>query len=667
MLIRCTKCGKPVFCTPGFRRIECGYCYAMITEAGESPRQLLPSESDWMGPLLEHIGSLPLKDADPDWTALLKDEPAFIKLRDELMEKAAALAREKMETIARQMERALQPEDIDGLLGDLAPLMQMPGARELFGALQEKKSALLARRKLEEEEARRKQLRARRLKIITAAAACLAAVIWCLISVFVIRPRDLEKARSLAAAGDYAAAESAYAALARGGFLANPSVSGAASGELTALRSSWAEFLVSRGQWEEAAAKYTLAGDDVRARKTLTAYAAQLEDEDRLEEALRIWQRIGGIEAETKTAALNAMLYRQRLDAGDHENALKYLESAGFNEKELTSRREELYLRWGNALAEQGDMAGAVGKWGSAGSGPEIDSLILDARKALIREEAAPVLELWKAEGSEAAKEKWIEALRVQGEALTRADEVLYFFHLLDEAGVKLVKVFPHGAVVTDISACGLDTQAPGEADYSRPLAVWRLEKDYTLSQIDLLIPWTDHDSMNSGNYTVRLLSSLWQALPEERRPRSMADCTCVLLADCVYIPRSDVPARFLIPQFDPLYPLNRSGPTPRTTLKPTSMKGMLRLYAARTQVMLWRWPAMEAEIAARKDVDPERRVDPLSADEIVVDWSVVRNGVSSRSLGLSGQFDTDWLSNRIQEVFLKLLTGEENGDGNES
>ena len=75
MLIRCTKCGKPVFYTPGFRRIECGYCYAMITEAGESPRQLLPSESDWMGPLLEHIGSLPLKDADPDWTALLKDGP----------------------------------------------------------------------------------------------------------------------------------------------------------------------------------------------------------------------------------------------------------------------------------------------------------------------------------------------------------------------------------------------------------------------------------------------------------------------------------------------------------------------------------------------------------------------------------------------------------------
>ena len=114
MLIRCVKCGKPVWIEKDVKQAECGYCYAMNAITG--PEQAIrPEMIDWKKPLYEEACSMTGRNDEPDWLILLGD---YLDAPQRL-ECALASQQQKIEELERKIESATESWQIEGLVHSL--------------------------------------------------------------------------------------------------------------------------------------------------------------------------------------------------------------------------------------------------------------------------------------------------------------------------------------------------------------------------------------------------------------------------------------------------------------------------------------------------------------------------------------------------------------------
>ena len=715
MLIRCSKCGRPLYLPREPYGVPCPYCYQLNTSpyTGVSADRLdweqyflrLAEEKkdfgramsvlDWLGDSVraaELRGRLTEKEERRVADILARAEAVIgeAEFRSQLIpvfsmlesvpegEKRKALSetlekrfaemqlkeeREEAEKLLRQvrgigpdsfpsLERAVQ--ETDRIIGQARKLGSLP-APEADALLRE---AAARKAELEEalekarEERRRKERRRKKIRLITALAALVLLAGYWTVSTLFTQPAALREARQYAAAGDYEKAGSLYEGLSARRVIVNPGVRSDAEKELEQLRLKWAGTLYAGGDYPGAIRQYDLAGAAEEAGRLRTEYGDLLAERERYEEAAALWEASGSKDAPQRLRQLYALLAGQLYCQQNYREALNAASRTDDAElKKAGVTRFLILTKLCGLLAREGDFDGAFQyceKAEELADTPARRRIASQARTDIAVAQGRQAVDGWLKAGADPAR---LETLAKTGKTFRNPDHQLRYWKILEEAGVDVSAVYPDGVAV-DWAGPPAEWagKAEASADLSRPVAVRRVEKDYMLSLFDLTrkeLP-PDHDPDDSGNYTVTLLPSLWQALAPERRPGSLSECSCVLWADLTYS-RSGTVFGQVQYQYDENAAYNlTSGGKRRTAprIRTVTVGKRFPTYLAEMKILGWDLRKNAAVLLERKTDHP---VYSGVTTSVVMSWSTdssVYKNISST--GLSGHFDRTWVWERL-------------------
>lgn len=590
------------------------------------------------------LTTIPEDAVDRGMAALLKTKQDRIRNRTTL---------EKIRTLRSGIAGSDQLRQLEVILGELTPLADFPEALAAIGEAQTRKSELL-RLQMEREKALARARRRRVCRLWAAgAAALLTAALLIALSWHVWQPRQLASARTLAQAEQYEAAVSAYAALANRWFFPNPDVRAEAQASLPTLRSAWADTLAADGDWESAIRQYHLAGNTEAERAARSAFAEELERNGEEERAIAQLREVP--DSDARVAALYARLTLREYSAGDYAAAAEHgakADAALLAAEGVTA--ETIYRDWGLSLAAEGNTEEAIRTLEKAGNSPEVLLKLSELRAALDDERNRRTLQRWAEAMQNGQEEAAYNELQTAGAEITTVDGQLRYWTALSNAGADLTRVFPDGALVTDLTRPEMTPAEADAIDTSRPLVLIRREKDYMISMsYSLSKSWPLHDD-SAAAFQWRLMPEYWLRLPAERRASSLADCTCILLTDLTYRYLGNTLRNTL--SWDFISTISRTGFNSRirtTPWKKFSGIGSFPTFSAVSRLMLWAPGDNHAALLN------EREKNPPKYRETIDFTSYLSMNSTASNLGLSGSFDSAWTSLALEEAFSDILNKE--------
>ena len=537
----------------------------------------------------------------------------------------------KLDKIEKEIEEALFSSELDHILTQLNDFEHNDLTDSIRNEAEKKKALLIkneAEKKERQEELRRK---IKRVIISISAAVILAIFIFGLYYQYFGLQITLEKARQYAAEGNYEQAEKQYLFITKNFFFTNKEKQKQTSEEIMDLYKIWSDVLVEQKDWEKAIVVFQNLNDPENEANARKKYINSLTDKNEFEKAHQIDtdnSMSGFINLKEEKFYLEEKEYAKALD-------LYYRDSSN---KDLISDKE-IYRRWGLDLAEKGDYDQAVQKLENAEDNEEIREKL----KELYFLEGKHAVENWVKKGKKNTK-KDVEMLAEIGRKITDIDDQLDYWTILDEHGVDLSVVYPDGAEIKNFSIPA-QQESTNTADISRPLVMTREENPYDIALSDALHSTESdpcpkpHDLENSYTYTVKLLPGYWQNLPEERRPQNVNECTCILLGDMRY--------EYKGTKNDRVYYF--SDEKFLQSFVPFS------LYAANEKIILWDFSQNRELLIAEKTDLPGRILYTLTSDYHPIYWATQGMKLSANELGFAGNFDLDWLKEKMNDAVEKI------------
>ena len=537
----------------------------------------------------------------------------------------------KLDKIEKEIEEALFSSELDHILTQLKDFEQ----NDLTDSIRikaEKKKALLikneAEKKKQQEELRRK---IKRVIISISAAVILVIFIFGLYYQYFGLQITLEKARQYAAEENYEQAEKQYLFITKNFFFTDKEKQKQTNEEIMDLYKIWSDVLVEQKDWEKAIVVFQKLNDPENEANAREKYIYSLTDKNEFEKAHQIDtdnSMSGYINLKEENFYLEEKEYAKALD-------LYYRDSSN---KDLISDKE-IYRRWGLDLAEKGDYDQAVQKLENAEDNEEIREKL----KELYFLDGKQTVENWVKKGKKNTQ-KDVEMLAEVSRKITDIDDLLDYWIILDEHGVDLSVVYPDGAEIKDFSIPA-QWESTNTADISRPLVMTREENPYTIALTDALISTksypcpTPHDLENPYTYTVKLLPGYWQNLPEERRPKNVEECTCILLGDMRY--------EYKGTKVDEIYYFSDD--------KMMHPYVPFSLYAANEKIILWDFSQNQMMLITEKTNLPGKIQNPLPSEYPIIYW--VTNGMklSANEIGFAGNFDLDWLKEKMNDAVTNI------------
>ncbi len=695
MLIQCEKCGRPVYVPSTMGRVECGYCYQQNTAL--QSRLITPDDLEWWVPLTEAADRLWKKSWAMDWLCLLGNEKKLeevkarkyeaekhwhevIRTAEEVWENDRSIGeisgtiaklqdlpestavqewidkltqkRERLEAekeIARLRGRAETETNEDRLTeieNSLEKLMEYSGVQEPLAFVRDRKEKLIRQRlELEEKEARQRKRKQRTRELI--AVACVAViVIQGLFFRNLIQPKRLEQARAYAQSKAYEQAEQTYSGLSGIAVFANGEVVEAAATELVSLRNEWAENLVRNEEWEKAIQVFRRAGNQVRADEVQATYAESLASEKEWQKAIDLWKQL------PDTELIVSKLYTswvEELAAGEkYREALDLYEYADQDvlvSKKIT--REWLYGELGKQLEMEGMTREAISAYQQAGEEEWVLRKVKQLSLQQVDEESKALLAQWQG-ASEEEQETLLKEIARQGKAFSGIDQQLKYWKLLDEKGIDPARVYPDGIEVRGLQIPEFSAGQEETLDPARPLVLVREEHSYSL-RIEGFKKSTDfHDRSDEKCFSLRLMPVYWQQLPEDRRPESLDDCTCILLADSTYSHSGSVLYTSTMKDYVDEMVAKQKGTYNKKTYHEKSIitTSSLPTFTAEQTIWLWEYPdAAATRVASRREGSRNH--------SLTVDWRKEdKSGATFNQLGLSGSFDDSWVQDQLDTVW---------------
>ena len=678
---------------------ECGYCYARLNVKDMPP--LHPGELDWKAALYQAAESGEKNRGVNQWLLLLGDPKAIIdymKFQNELwsqwktltaqaraamegdateaqlqalvdafstmpekaearswVEKlagklAAERTRRRLADIRERASRSNSVEELDACLMALNGLEDAPGASALADELR------LRIETLRQEEQRRRERIARRIKFrkirrFAILAACVLALIgYSRLSIHVLQPRRLARARELAANGTFEAAEAAYLAAGRGGLFPNESVRVAVYEELKALRSKRAAELEAAGEYESALNMYKTVGDSRGETRVTLAWAAALEADGAYAEAIKLLERLPDTEDRVK-----ALYAKWTLRLVSEENYERAVETFAQADQQLLADQgvTELSLReaWcGQAMAGD-NLRAALAIITPVREEASVSGLYRELQYRLMDEELAAEIAAWQA-ADEPDRPAALERVRKSAMIYTEIDAQLRVWQMADRAGIDLTALYPEGVVVTGLMPPENILDGEAQVDTSKPLVILRRERDYDLSLSSNMTNEVRHDPASESSFTLIMSPIFWQALPPERRAETLADCTSVALVNLTYAYIGNVSGSYIIWDYISMYSEGKKKPTNRLYFPKSYM-----CFDALHEVLLWEPGASTAYRTAhmtnRARYSPNAYV-PGSRGP-TVDWTEHTLSIPYADVGLSGTFDKQWIEDRLNALYAEL------------
>lgn len=708
MLVRCSRCGKPVHVSQLQGIAECGYCYAELNV--KDMQTLCPGDLDWKTPLYRAARSGKTANrayrwlislGDPEtirdyiqrreqlriqWEALtaearaaLEGDAAEAQLQDlidrfsllpensvaqswvEKLEKKLAeeRVRKKLADIRERTAHISSSEALEECLQELVGLEDAPGGSELSDELR------LKLEKLRQEERERhkriaRRILYRRIRRFAALAACILALFgYSKLSRQVLQPRRLTKARELAATGPFEAAEDAYLSAGRGGLFPNEAIRLAAYEELKALRSNRASELEAEGDYERAAELYQNVGDQEGKDRVTLAWAEALEAEGDYSYAIELLKKLP--DTEDRVNALYAKWTLRLVSEEKYEKAVDAFKQA--DQQVLAAQGvTEASLReaWARQELEAGNVRSAFRVITPVKAEASAAKLYQELQSRLMEEELAVAIAAWQ-EADDAERAAALDQIRALSKDYPEIDAQLRLWQMADRAGIDLTELFPEGAEVTGLRIpetiqTGLKnskTILPEEAqiDTFKPLVMLRKEREYTLN-LAFTQGEVQHNPASDSCFTLRMMPKLWQALPAERRAEALADCTVVALVNMTYPYAGKVSGTCVVWDYISMMQENKKKPT-----KQFRSSQFYTCFDAQEEVLLWK-PGAQTAFRTNRIVDRSRYSSnglPLGSSGPTVDWTEGNISMSYGALGLSGQFDEQWALERLDELYMGL------------
>lgn len=708
MLIRCSRCGKPVHVARQQGMTECGYCYAELNV--KDMQTLCPGDLDWKTALYRAAKSskkakkacwwlIRLGDSEAirDYTqrlkrlrsqwekltaeaqAALEGDVSEARLQDlidqfsllpenaearaweeNLTQKLAEeRARKKLAAIRDRASHTYTSKGLEECLRELAELEGTPGCSELADELH------LKIEKLQQEERERQKRIARRIlyrriRRFAVFAACILALFgYSKLSRQVIQPRKLSKARELAATGSFEAAEEAYLAAGRGGLFPNEAIRLTAYEELKALRSDRAAELEAEGEYERAAELYQSAGDQEGKDRVTLAWAEALEAEGDYSHAIELLKQLP--DTEDRVMALYAKWTLRLVSEENYKEAVDAFKQA--DQQMLASQGvTEASLReaWARQELEAGNVRSAFNAITPVKEDASAAKLYRELQSRLMEEELAVAIAAWQ-EADDAQKAAALDLIRTLSKDYREIDAQLRLWQMADRAGIDLTELYPEGAVVTGLRIpetiqTGLKNPETiltekAQIDTYKPLVMLRREHEYSLS-LAVTQGEVQHNPTSDNYFTLRMMPELWQSLPAERRAETLADCTVVALVNMTYPYAGKVSGTCVVWDYISMMQANQKKPT-----KELRYSQLYTCFDAQEEVLLWK-PGAQTAFRMNRIVDHSRYSAnglPLGFSGPTVDWTAGNTSMSYVDLGLSGKFDEQWALDRLDELYAGL------------
>ena len=426
--------------------------------------------------------------------------------------------------------------------------------------------------------------------------------------------------------------------------------------ERRALYREWAELSLSRNDYPSAIQQYKRADDEAAADEVRCVYGDILADQERYEEAAAQWEAASAVPGrEGRIRQLYALWAKQLYDREDYREAYRKASRADREElEEAGVSRFDILIRLGQKSLEEKNYDEALQACSNAEEEADTPDRLKDIEqlRVLVSEaKGQDAINAWLEAGADPAG---LDPLRKAGKQFRDPDHQLRYWRLLADEGIDVTAVYPDGVTVDWDRPLPAECVAEESAvfDNARPLVLWREEKGYRLSMLDFILnSYSDHDSDDRSNYTITMMPSAWQALPAERRPGSLDECTCVLWADLTYQPAGKVYGTVRYPMTVPAGNKN-SVTMPRSA----TVNRFLPKYTAITKIFC---------------LDLKQNVSGILADRFdtgsyggivmgsVLEWKDSLSSISLSEAGLSGQFDRIWAWEKLAQAI-----GDGSGSG---
>lgn len=697
MLIRCGRCGKPIYVSRPVGIAECGYCYAKVN-AKEAER-LSPDVLEWKKPLFEAAPAADAASRANRWRVLLGDPEAIQKYTEqqenlrkhwqELLEKSRMAwenevsddllqdlidqfsllpenetAREWKEKLTQRLEtrraerriasarekaRTINdPAELMDCLRQIEDLNRMPEYEKVWTEIRRKIE------RLEQEERERRKRIARRIRYRwfrrgAFMAACILVVFgYAILSSQVIQPNKLSKARKLAETGTFEEAEEAYLHAGIGGLFPNEEVQLSAHEELKALRNEWAKQLESDGEYERAATIYTTLQDKNSETRVRTSWAMKLETNGEWGKAIEQWKKVP--DSEDKVLSAYTQLTLSLISEERYEEALnaffqsdqQMLEAHGVT---------ELILRksWAGKEMEKERIGGAIKALAPVRDDETVADLYQDLLFRQMDDELTEAITEWQ-NAEERKKKDMLAKVQKLAVKYDSVNAQLRVWQMADRAGIDLTLLYPNGVEVMGLKLPVEIMTDDIQMDWERPLMMIRREKDYDLYFSLFQKTEIPHDATSESSYSLKMLPEFWQALPEERRAKTVEECTGIALVNMTYEYQGNAPGTMIVWDYTSL----STGKTKPT--KKLSYSKSFMVFNAKEELLMWN-PAKPQAFQADRKVNYSKYASnakwPVS-QRIRVDMTEDAAGYNKtyNSLGLCGDFDEQWAEDCLKKVY---------------
>lgn len=345
MLIRCEKCGKPVYWAGGGALVECGYCYAK-TKVLPGEASLVPGDLDCVAPIAELA-----RNMTPGADALRVMQLAgdgFSEAELYLCRREAARHERVLAEARELLGHRATIERLDEALAQLEGIPENAQVTEAIRYLGERRETLLRQRR---------QRQGRRAWVVAAVAVVCIAIATLMYrhhSMTVLQPRRLENARTFAEQDEYEHANTIYSQLIDTRFFVNWDVRTHAREEYDAMLEEWALQLVDQGEYREASEKLSLMGNVDSARRAREKAAMKIVEQASYGDALNMLSGSEG--SEELVNELQRLWFDELVRRESYDQAIAIGKDLGGKDLgEQGFSIYDLYALWTDQAIERGD------------------------------------------------------------------------------------------------------------------------------------------------------------------------------------------------------------------------------------------------------------------------------------------------------------------------
>ncbi len=612
-------------------------------------------------PLFSIMEKLPEGEKKHTLSQALEKRAAEMQIREdrEEVEKLYSMLRQPSSMPPEKFRDAIK--DADKIAVRMIKVIYMPEAKELQRKALDVEAALEKRLSQVIKEIERRERRKKYIKVFAAVAVFLLIIGFCVYSADYRQPAILREARQCWTAGDYAQAEKLYLSLTNRTVNVNYGVQNDAEEELWQMRNEWAGLLYDQKDYTAAIDVYWRSGRREKASQIQAEFGDILAEQGKYKEAINQWnQAYYNEDREKRIRMLYALWAKQQYDGGDFYEAYETAKEAGDEELgQAGITRFLIMTELSRQLVQEKKLDSALfycrraAELADTQTKKEITSQLATE---IAEGEGQQAIDAWRAAGSDSSN---LDILRNVGERLRNPDHQLYYWKQLDQAGIDLEAVYPEGVEVdwSLLPPEPEDEERKQGIDDSRPLVLCRREDDYQISPLDINLQsnFHDHDPTDLSVYSFMLMPEWWQRLEPERRPESLSECSCIILADLTYVPDGTLHGFYR-------YYLKQSWKVGRRTYSnPQVIANAMFFpkYLARMRVLYWNWRQNTARKLFERNIYP--RYSQSFTLDTVVSWddATVTRSKKFTDLGLSGEFDLAWVRETMKLYFSEWHAGD--------